>query len=294
MQLIVQPDDGITPVVQAIDAAERSIEVVIFRLDVHAVTRALERAVRRGVAVHALIAHANSDGTHVLRQLEGRLLTAGAAVSRTADRLLRYHGKMMIVDAHTVHIYAFNFTRLDCRSRSMGISCSEPRLVHAARELFHCDASHATFEPTCENLVISPENARAQLAEFIERAEQRLAIYDPRLTDPKMLRLLEARASAGVDVRIIGETHERTSLTTALYAQGRMHLRAIVRDDLAAFVGSQSLRNTELDKRREIGVTVHDAKTVRGIVDVFERDWAAATRVWNGPTATDVSTAPGA
>ena len=33
----------------------------------------------------------------------------------------------------------------------------------------------------------------------------------------------------------------------------RLHVRAIVRDRKAAFVGSQSLRKLELDKRREVG-----------------------------------------
>ena len=40
-------------------------------------------------------------------------------------------------------------------------------------------------------------------------------------------------------------------------------------------MGSQSLRKLELDARREIGVLIGNAKVVRGIVAVFETDWAA-------------------
>ena len=62
MKLIVQPDAGITPVITAIKLAKKAIDIMIFRLDRTEITRALERAVARGVAVRALIAHTNSGG----------------------------------------------------------------------------------------------------------------------------------------------------------------------------------------------------------------------------------------
>ena len=74
MKLIVQPDHGVEPVLAAIARARRSIEIVIFRLDVKDVAIALETAVTRGVAVRALIAHTNKGGEKQLRKLELRLL----------------------------------------------------------------------------------------------------------------------------------------------------------------------------------------------------------------------------
>ncbi len=40
----------------------------------------------------------------------------------------------------------------------------------------------------------------------------------------------------------------------------RLHVRAIIRDGKRAFVGSQSLRKVELDKRREIGVLINNLR----------------------------------
>jgi hypothetical protein len=54
----------------------------------------------------------------------------------------------------------------------------------------------------------------------------------------------------------------------------RLHVRALVRDGVRAFVGSQSLRRIELDKRREVGVLITNAAVTRQIRDVFETDWA--------------------
>ena len=98
MQLLVQPEDGVFPVLKAIQKARRSIDMHIFRLDSKEIEKALAAAVTRGVVVRTLIAHTNARGEKGLRKLEQRLLALGATVSRTADDLVRYHGKMMIVD----------------------------------------------------------------------------------------------------------------------------------------------------------------------------------------------------
>ena len=98
MELIVQPADGTKPILGAIEKAETTLDIVIFRFDVKSLEKAIEAAVKRGVAVRALIAHTNSGGEKRLRQLELRMLDAGVTVSRTADDLARYHGKLMIVD----------------------------------------------------------------------------------------------------------------------------------------------------------------------------------------------------
>jgi phosphatidylserine/phosphatidylglycerophosphate/cardiolipin synthase-like enzyme len=45
--------------VQAINNARKSVEIVIFRFDRSEVEKALASAVSRGVFVHALIAHTN-------------------------------------------------------------------------------------------------------------------------------------------------------------------------------------------------------------------------------------------
>ena len=97
MELIVQPGDGIKPILKAIEGAKTTIDIVIFRFDLKPVEKAIEAAVSRSVNVRALIAHTNSGGEKRLRQLEMRMLQAGVTVTRTADDLARYHGKLMII-----------------------------------------------------------------------------------------------------------------------------------------------------------------------------------------------------
>jgi cardiolipin synthase len=197
-------------------------------------------------------------------------------VSRSNDELVRYHAKMMIVDREELHVYGFNYTLLDLKSRSFGIVTKDRKVVQEALRVFEADVSRQEFEPSLdEGFVVSPENAREQLATFIKRARKSIAIYDPKLTDSQMIRLLHQRAKQGVDIRVIGKIGKRGGDMRVQKMSGeRLHVRAMIRDGDTAFVGSQSLRPLELDMRREVGLIVRDAKVVKGLVDVFEQDWA--------------------
>jgi phosphatidylserine/phosphatidylglycerophosphate/cardiolipin synthase-like enzyme len=275
VKLIVQPDGGMPPIVNAIKQARKSIDILIFRLDRGEIARALCAAVTRGVVVRALTAHTNRGGDKSLRKLELQLLEGGVTVSRTADDLVRYHGKMMIVDARMLHIYGFNFTALDIgKSRSFGVITRNQRLVQEAAKLFEADFNRQTYAAGYERFVVSPENARDRLARFIRGARRQLLIYDPQLTDDAMLQLLVAKAKAGVDVRVIGKVEAKWDLKGEKLGR-RLHVRAIIRDGSRAFVGSQSLRKLELEKRREVGLIVDDPKVVRQMTTIFEEDWAA-------------------
>ena len=278
MKLWVLPDDGLAPLLKAIDSAQSSIDILIFRFDRKDVEAALARAVGRGVAIRALVAHANKAGEDGLRQLEQRLLAAGVSVARTADDLVRYHGKLMIVDRRQLYLFAFNFTMLDTeRTRSFGIVTSNRTLVQETGKLFDADTKRLPYMPRARSLVVSPANARKRLAAFIRGAKSEILIYDPAVSDPTMIRFLEERAKAGVTVRIIGRLARRNpKLEVHKLAKLRLHTRTIIRDGKHAFIGSQSLRAAELDARREVGVIFSDRRIVPSLMKVFREDWQLA------------------
>jgi len=275
MKLIVQPDACVAPIVSAIKQARKAIDVLIFRLDRQEIIEALEAAVARGVAVRALIAHTNRGGEKTLRKLELRLLESGLTVTRTAADLVRYHGKMMIVDGRILHVWGFNLTGLDIeKSRSFGITTRNLRLVQEALKLFEADAARQPYSAGYGRFVVSPENARECLTTFIRSARKQLLIYDPKVSDPAILRLLHERKKAGVEIRIIGKLGgKKSELTVEKYPGKRLHVRAIILDGRRAFMGSQSLRRLELEKRREVGVIIHDDTVVKNMQMVFEADW---------------------
>jgi cardiolipin synthase len=237
--------------------------------------RALKAAVERGVRVHALIAHTNKGGSGRLRKLEQRLLGAGATVDRTGDDFIRYHGKFLVIDRATLWVLGFNYTPLDItKSRSFAIVTSNRKAVKDAVTLFEADCARCPYVADGA-LLVSPANARQQLSAFISRAKRQLLIYDPKVSDSRIIRLLKDRAKVGVDVRILGKVGSRAEdLVHQKFPGHRLHVRAIVRDGRWAFVGSQSLRKLELDKRREVGVFVKGATIVSELIATFETDWA--------------------
>jgi phosphatidylserine/phosphatidylglycerophosphate/cardiolipin synthase-like enzyme len=276
MLLLVQPDEGVPPILKAIERARKSIDLHIFRIDRREIEDALQAAVRRGVLVRTLIAHTSHGGEAALRKLELRLLGIGATVSRSADDLLRYHGKLMILDRRKLYVLGFNLTRNDMeKSRSLGIVTQQRALVEESLKLFEADFNRQLFRPSVPRFLVSPLNARERLAAFIKGARRQLLIYGT-VTDNAMIRLLKARAGAGVDVRILGklEKGHEGAILAERYPGKRLHVRALVRDARAAFLGSQGLRKAELDKRREIGVIVRDARVVKRMGEIFEADWA--------------------
>ena len=203
VKLLIQPQDGIAALLSAIKKAKTSIDIVIFRFDRAEIETALMAAVRRGVAVSALIAYANRGGEKQLRKLEMRLLEAGVNVSRTPAKLVRYHNKMMIVDRRVLFVLSFNFTHLDIdHSRAFGIVTRKPKLVQEAMKLFEADSQRKTYKAGLDTFIVSPVNARKQLAALIHKAKKELLIYDPNISDTNMAKALVARAGAGVKIRV--------------------------------------------------------------------------------------------
>jgi cardiolipin synthase len=293
MKLFVQPGDGVMPLVQAINNAKKSVEIVVFRFDRSEVEKALASAVSRGVFVHALIAYTNRGGERNLRKLEMRLLAAGVTVARSADDLARYHGKFMIIDRRELYVLAFNFTYLDIEhSRSFGLVTSNPELVEEAVKLFEADTKRQPYVAGVPNFVVSPVNARKQLSSFIKGANKSLLIYDPEISDAAMLRLLEELSKAGVEVKIIGHLSRKgNKLDWHKLGPMRLHTRTIIRDGDQAFIGSQSLREIELGARREVGLIFRDAKLVGRLTKIFREDWQATVQAKEADAADDTQPA---
>jgi len=275
LKLLIQPGDGIAPLVAAIKNARKSVAIVIFRFDRAELEAGLKAAVGRGVAVSALIAYANRGGEKSLRKLEMRLLGAGVTVSRTADDLARYHDKMLIIDGRVLYALSCNFTHLDIdHSRGFGIVTRKTALVREALKLFDADVARKPYEAGSDDFVVSPVNARKQLASLIGSAKKELLIYDPKISDPAILRALSNRIEKGVEIRVIGSVGRKSHFLKVRALGGlRLHTRTIIRDRREAFVGSQSLRVAELDSRREVGIIVREKKVVSGLVQAFEADW---------------------
>ncbi len=275
MHVIIQPRDGIAPLLEGINQAKDSVEIVIYRLDRLEIEQALVSAAARGVRVHALITYTNKEDLRELKKLEKRLVERKVKVTRTAEDLVRYHSKVMIVDRRRLFLLTFNFSFLDIHhSRSFGIITEDKQLVAEAVRLFNADVAGKSHKAEAEYFVISPINSRKKLSAFIQGAEKQLLIYDSKLSDAQMLKHLEARAKAGVEIKVIGSMSKQVKgVELRPMPLIRLHTQAIIRDGKQVFFGSQSLRKVELDLRREVGLITDDKEAIQSFFLIFVLDW---------------------
>lgn len=293
MKLLVQPEDGLEPILEALNGAKKSIQILIFRIDRTEIERALVEAAHRGVSVTALIAYTNHGGEKYLRRFEMRLLEQGITVARTSDDLVRYHGKMFIVDGKELFLLAFNYTHMDITlSRSFAAVIKDHDVVREAQHLFEADVKRTPYVSRHERLIVSPTNSRERLKEFIQGAKKQLLIYEMKLSDPEFVRLLNEKITAGVEVRVISREAIKNGNVPVRISSMRLHVRGMIRDGDTAFLGSMSMRRLELGARREVGVVFEDSKAAKRMAQVFEKDWAAARPAMPGNLLASALEAP--
>jgi phosphatidylserine/phosphatidylglycerophosphate/cardiolipin synthase-like enzyme len=144
-----------------------------------------------------------------------------------------FNRQSKIVNRRVLYLLAFNFTYLDIeRSRSFGVVTRNRKFVQEAVKLFEADTRRQPYAPGLPDFLVSPANSRKQLCSFISNAKKQLLIYDLKISDRSMIRLLEDRARTGVDVRIIGRLSGRGTNLPVRKLQGmRLHVRAMIGTD---------------------------------------------------------------
>jgi phosphatidylserine/phosphatidylglycerophosphate/cardiolipin synthase-like enzyme len=263
-RIIVEPGERRPAVIAVIDSARERLDLSVFRCDEDAVLDALERAVRRGVRVRALVTGRAKGSKAQLKRLRKMLEALGVDVRRYGDTIVRYHAKYIVADNGSAVVASLNFTRKCFESTcDFMLMSGDDHLVAALRRVFEADWGSAPYQPAeahADRLIVGPEQARAGFAALVSRATRRIRLIDPKISDPAMLLLLKKREAEGIQLDIRG----RSGLGS-LIAHGKL----LMIDDEAAAVGSISLSTLALEFRRELAVVTHD----RSSLDTLNRFW---------------------
>lgn len=262
-RIILTPADRRAAVLDVIGSARRRLVLSLYRCDDRRVLHALGAARRRGVQVEALLTRRSRDRSS-LTLLRLLLESLGVTVWRYGSRDVKYHAKYVVADETRTLIGSLNFTRKCFKHTSDFMLLSEDRdLAASLTALFEadCDAPHTALpRGLSARLIVGPSEARRRIVGLIERAHVRIQIVDPKLSDPSILRLLAARSASGVSVDVLG----------AREVGGRLsHGKLLILDDRIAIVGSMALSTSNLDRRREVAVTVQDPTAVRQLQTFF-------------------------
>jgi cardiolipin synthase len=285
LQLLVEPNDGVGALVKAIDKAQNRILVTAYILSQSRIVRALERAAAQGVDVYVLLEpHPFGLGLQPVTMFV-LLHAANIHVRWSVPGFVYTHAKYMVLDDRVLILSSANFTRAGfARDRDFVLIDHEPSDIREASNLFRADWDRIAPTLGDPNLLVSPFNARAKLRALIQRAHHSLSIYAEEVIDPAMVRALVLAEQRGVHVHIIAATislRARQTLATADIHPRRLmmpyiHAKVILVDNTLAFVGSENLSATSLDRNREFGVVVRNSAIVSRLAHIFAHDWHAS------------------
>lgn len=290
-RLFVEPDDGVQPVVAFIDGAKRTLDVAMYLLSDRSVVGALEAAPARGVKVRVMLEEHPYGTGPGNSSVANRLKAAGIAVAWSPTTFQLSHDKYAVADGKSALVGTANWTHSAFVSNREFLAVDDdPTDVARLSALFQDDWDRRTADLTDPNLVVSPINARADLAALISEAKQSLDLEAEELQDPTTEDLLGAAAKRGESVQIIlprptGGRDSNAVGRSKVIQEGvkvrelrnpYVHAKVIVVDGREAFIGSENISTPSLDQNREVGLLLGDPTTVRQLEATFQRDWEAS------------------
>ena len=282
-RIVLKCDERRETVLELIRSARTRLTLSLFRCTDKKFFAALKAAVDRGVQVDVLMTPRAKGGRKKLQRMWDRLEATGATIASYNDPVVKYHAKYMVVDDGPALIASLNFTR-KCFTRTSDaiLLTYDPAVVSSLRAVMAADRDGRPLpEGLTDRLILGPERARRQFTALIEGATTSVQVLDPKLSDPGILSLLNARREAGVRVEVFDGGY--------VGAQ-KSHGKMLLVDGRQAVIGSMALTALCLDFRREVAVAVTDPAAVSVI-----REWFGTINAAMGaPPGAATSTAGGA
>jgi len=291
--LIVQPDDGVGPVLDLIRLAHTSLLMKQFTFSEPEILKAVVDRHKAGVAVRIMLNPKRSGGDRANDETFEFFKAAGVDIRWASPKFYVTHEKSIVVDSRAALIATFNLcTKYFTVTRDYGVIVQDPAKVAQIVEGFEADWEQRDWHPSTDaGLLWSNNNSRGIMSRFIDAASKTLEIQHPKFVDATILDRIVDAAHRGVEVRILcGGKHgisdwdildTFSSLRTMrrfgvkIHKQKnlRLHAKLILADGAHALVGSMNIDRSAFDLRRELGTTITDAGVVRRLGEVFEEDW---------------------
>ena len=293
-RLIVEPDDGLKPVLEFIRTAQSSLLIKQFTFAEPSLIEAVMDRKATGVDVRIMLNAQRSGGDRANDESYRQFQYAGIDVQWSSPKFYVTHEKSIVVDEKAAMVSTFNLVRkYFTLTRDYGIITHDP--VHVAQiiDVFNADWEHRDFTPPAyEGLLWSNSNSRLHMARFIDTAERKLFIQHPKYVDAVILDRIAAAADRGVKVKVLCggkrgisdwdvldtfaslRTLRRFGVKVRKQKNLRVHAKFLIVDNKRALVGSMNIDRSAFDLRRELGITIDDSAVVRRLREVFKSDWA--------------------
>src|SRR5271170_7010162 len=291
--IIVLPDDTGKPIVDAINAATKSLRIKMFLFSDPGLIQAVLDAHRRKVDVRIMLNPARRSGEQENEETRKILTDAGVEVIDSNPKFDLTHEKSMVIDDHTAYVKSLNWqTKNLTETRDYAVVTTHQNEVDEIIECFEADWHRTNFTPgDHSHLIWCVGNGRQRLGQLIDDAKHSLFLQNERYQDPVMIEHLVRAAHRGVQVHVMArpphklkkeKLSEGVSGLRILEDVGvkihklkhiKLHAKLLLADGNRAIVGSINLAPGSFDSRRELAIEVKDDHVVKRIHDVLRHDW---------------------
>lgn len=291
LHVIVEPDAGPSPIVNAIRGAQQAVWLEMYLLTNKSVLTALEDDANRGIDVRVMLEqHPYGSGGVSSQETIAKLQAAGVKAQFSDPAFALTHEKGMIIDRSTAYIMTSNMTNTALgagnypHNREYDIIDTQAPDVQATMAIFQADWEHSAVTLHDPNLVVSPLNSRTIFNTLIARAKHTLLVTSEEMQDGGIEQDLTAAVRHGVRVQVILPASTGfPSSDLATITQGGvevredpylyMHAKIFIIDGQTAFVGSENISSQSLDQNRELGIIIADRSVLSTLQQTFQQDW---------------------
>jgi len=290
--LIVLPDDTAKPILDALAAARRSLNIRMFLFTDPTLIEAVLAAHKRGVKVRVMLNPARRSGEEENEETRKELTKGGIEVIDSSPDFDLTHEKSMVVDEEAAFVTSLNWaTRNLTGTRDYAVVTTHKREVGEIVECFEADWHRQRFEPGPEDHLIWCPGGRKRITGFIDSARHTLFLQNERYQDTVVIEHLVRASRRGVKVHVMTRPPHTLKEEKLIEGVGglrilddvgvkvhklkhlRLHAKMFLADSVAAIVGSINLAPGSLDERRELAIEVRDADVVDRLYKVAHHDW---------------------
>jgi phosphatidylserine/phosphatidylglycerophosphate/cardiolipin synthase-like enzyme len=297
-ELVIEPDDARTPVLNLINSASRSIDITIYTISDSQIVTALVNAAKKGISVRVIYNYDSFAKNNIYPNdaAINKITAAGGKVVKAGTNFTITHQKTITVDGKTSLIMTFNLSASYFSStRDFGYITSNSSVVNEIEKVFDADFNYSAVSVSEPSLVWSPNNSKSKILDIINSAKKTLFVDNEETADKTSMSAIMDAAKRGVKVRFLTAVLKSSSTTDAnaaerdvlnaagVYAKATsnhyMHGKMIISDydtsDQKAFIGSDDFSYTSLNMNRELGVIFNDSTLIKKLEDTFNYDWSA-------------------
>lgn len=266
-----------------IDGAQTSLDIQMYLFTVQDIANRIVSAQQRGVAIRLILDPDEAGNNNV-----EPILTSGGVNWKNASTIFTYsHAKYVIADGDTAVIMSMNWNAdAMVNERNYGFVDKDAEDVADLQAIFEQDWSLANGQTapaanlSCTRLIVSPTNSKVRLLEHINSAQTTLDVETMYISESSIQDAILDAKSRGVTVRVIVEDPadevipilKNAGIPVKTPGPYYLHAKLIIADQVA-FVGSENMSYTSLNKNREVGALVFEPDAFAPIQSQFDTDW---------------------